>query len=195
MFRLYEKLPDSVQLGDTEYRLNLAFDVVLLAFEALQDTDMTEDDRLETFLRLLMVDELPSPDLWVSLFDNVLDLLKLDNDSPTRYDVNGDPIEMKAKAAKPDFEFDHDAQAIYASFWQAYGIDLFKEHGKLHWYSFQALLNGLPDDTVFSRIRTIRHTKLEDIKDKNQKREMRKLKRQVALPDEPDEEGADEYGG
>lgn len=193
MFRLYEKLPDSVQLGDTEYRLDLAFDVVLLAFEALQDKDMTEDDRLETFLKLTVVDDLPAPEAWLTLFEMILDLLDGSKNTPKRYDVNGDPIEVKAKAMKPDFDFDQDSQAIYASFWQAYRIDLIEQQGKLHWYSFQALLNGLPEDTVFSRIREIRRAKLEDIKDKNQKREMRKLKRQVALPGDQEEE-ADEYG-
>lgn len=47
------------------------------------------------------------------------------------------------ESGKKTFDFEQDKDAIYASFWQVYGIDLDKERGHLHWLQFVALLCGL----------------------------------------------------
>ena len=54
------------------------------------------------------------------------------------------------------FDFVQDSALIYAAFMQAYHIDLIEEQGKLHWWKFQSLLNGLPSNTRFSEIVSIR---------------------------------------
>jgi hypothetical protein len=194
MFRLYDDLPNKVRVGETDYHLNLAFDAVILAFTALNDKQMTARDRLETFLSVLCIDALPDEDEWASLYAALNEVLRPSQDAGVKRDLNGDPL--KTQKSKPDFDFDHDAQAIYAAFWQTYGVDLMRERGRMHWYVFQSLLSGLPDNTAFSRIREIRNTHLGDVKDKNERRQLAKLKREVALPDiDDEEEEGDEYGG
>ena len=47
-----------------------------------------------------------------------------------------------------------DAPYIAAAFQQAYGIDLTCE--KVHWWRFRALLRGLPEDTRYASILTVR---------------------------------------
>ena len=195
MFHLYDDVPHSVKFKGVEYQLNLMFDVVLLAFSALSDQGMTPEDRLETFLSILVKGRLPAVGSWPELFDVLLELLNPTKPKAQQYDINGDPIEPPDKKKSLSFDFDVDADLIYAAFWQTYGIDLVKQRGKLHWYSFKALLNGLPDDTLFTKVRQIRQTDLSKIKDKEQKREMRRMKREVALPDEGDQrEESEEYG-
>ena len=54
------------------------------------------------------------------------------------------------------FDFVQDSSLIYAAFYQAYGMDLVEQQGKLHWWKFSSLLNGLPSDTRFSEIVSIR---------------------------------------
>lgn len=54
------------------------------------------------------------------------------------------------------FDFVQDSPLIYAAFYQAYGMDLVDQQGKLHWWKFQSLLNGLPSNTRFSEIVSIR---------------------------------------
>lgn len=197
MFRLYDDLPDSVVVGKAEYRLDLSFDNVLLAFSALRDIEMTGEDRLGTFLQLLLCksEQLPDMELWEEAFSAITELLRGEDTTAVEYDQNGDPMPIKHKIERPDFDFDQDAQEIYAAFWQTYGIDLLRMRGKLHWYKFQALLAGLPDDTRFTRIREIRNAKLSDIKDHKERSQMAKMKRAVALNnvDDEEEEG-DEYG-
>ncbi len=59
------------------------------------------------------------------------------------------------------FSYTKDADAIYASFMQCYGISLTRELYKtiserLQWDEFKALFNGLADDTYIRRIINIR---------------------------------------
>ena len=55
----------------------------------------------------------------------------------------------KLKNNRRSYDFEIDAEAIYTSFLQTYGIDLLAEN--LHWWIFRALLLGLPDETPFKQ--------------------------------------------
>lgn len=195
---LYDQWPNEVTVNGQSYRLDLSFDNVLYALKARRDEGMTMIDRCETFLRLVIKQDMPPETDWVDVHNAIIDLITTAKQRPTRYDINGDPIEPKGdgEPIKTDYDFDFDASYIYAAFRQAYGIDLIKEQGRLHWLSFAALFDALPDDTAFVRIRHIRSTKLSDIKDKKQKDAVRRQQHELALPDsdEDDEEGGDSYG-
>ena len=65
-------------------------------------------------------------------------------------------LPASGKSGERNFDFEQDFHAIYAAFKQAYGIDLLKERGKMHWTIFDALLEYLPEDTRFSQIVGIR---------------------------------------
>lgn len=81
------------------------------------------------------------------------------------------------------YSLKHDAEYIYASFMQAYGIDLIEQQGKLHWFKFQALLSGLPKDTKFCEIVSIRQWKKPN-KNDTEAKQMAKLKDYYKLPDD-----------
>ena len=51
---------------------------------------------------------------------------------------------------KQPFDFEEDADLIYAGFMQQYGIDLQEEN--MHWWKFMILLENLGADTRLSRI-------------------------------------------
>lgn len=57
-------------------------------------------------------------------------------------------------------DFEQDAPYLYAAFRQVYGIDLFRERGKLHWWKFLAMLDSLPSDCKLKEIMAIRGRKL-----------------------------------
>lgn len=48
------------------------------------------------------------------------------------------------------FDYELDAELIYAAFFGQYSIDLFE--ADLHWHKFLALLKGLNDSTVLSKV-------------------------------------------
>lgn len=194
MFHLDEKLANEVKLKSKTYSLNLCFDNVLLAFRALKDKEMTITDRLETYLNLLVNDDLPSVADWTALYDAIQNVLTVERTTAVKYDLNGDPIPTSNKSSEPDFDFDFDARYLFAAFMQAYKIDLIEQQGKLHWIKFVALLNALPEDTMFRQIRQIRSTDLSKIKDKDYRKQIKRQQQAFALPNTNVEE-VDDYGG
>lgn len=194
MLHLYSEIPSSVQFEGAEYNLALSFDNVLLAYAALQDEEMTFSDRLETYLSLIVADKLPAEEKWIEFYDSLQGVLSLEQSSAVKYDINGDPMPTARDDSEPDFDFDIDARYIYAAFMQAYGIDLYKEQGKLHWLKFVMLLNALPEDTMFRQIRQIRVTDTSKIKDKQYKEQIKSQQRAFALPNTKLRKEDDDYG-
>lgn len=86
----------------------------------------------------------------------------------------------KGKKGKRLYDFAWDEPYIYASFTQAYKIDL--RTAKLHWWNFKALFCSLPQDTVFGRILHIRGIELSPTMSNEEKAHYRQLKRIYALP-------------
>ena len=183
MFRLDEKFTDEIYIEDTVYQLDLSFDQVLTAFRALKDKEMTFYDRLQTYLELLIIGDIPEIEFWIPAYDAINQLVMTEQTTGVRYDLNGDPMPSPNSNKESDFDFEVDAKYIFAAFMQAYGIDLIEVQGKLHWTKFVALLNALPSDTVFRQIRQIRSTDLSKIKDKDQRELIRIQQNEFALPD------------
>lgn len=78
------------------------------------------------------------------------------------------------------YDVSHDAELIYAAFWQAYNIDLYNVN--FHWWQYKALFNGLPENCKFSQIVRIRGMEIPDDASVKTKEKYKKLKRQYALP-------------
>lgn len=95
----------------------------------------------------------------------------------------------KKKSEQKSMDFEQDAALIYSGFMQAYGIDLYKEHNRLDWRIFLALVRGLPEGTEFSRVVKIRCTKVPFRNKSNSDYvdSLMQAKRAVAL-DEPEED-------
>lgn len=193
MLSLFNSLPSDIHFNGESYPVDFSFNGVLYAFSVLKDPDLTDEDKAETFARLLVNDipaETDGVD-WIEFFYVIQEAL-LPSKKVVRYDQNGEVIKSRPKKIKPDFDFDFDADELFSAFMQAYHIDLIEQQGKLHWFKFIALLRNLPEDTNFMQIRQIRSTDLSEIKDKERKKAIRKAKKEVALPDD-EEEGGDTY--
>jgi len=67
---------------------------------------------------------------------------------------------MRSKKSNDDgekvFDFNQDADYIFASFFMDYGIDLVEEKGKLDWRKFISLFSGLSDRTKIREVMSIR---------------------------------------
>lgn len=80
---------------------------------------------------------------------------------------------------KKTFDYSIDADAIYSSFAQAYGIRL--AGMSMHWYEFRALFANLPEESPVGKLIRIRTMKENDVP-KEKRTELRALKEAVALP-------------
>ena len=96
--------------------------------------------------------------------------------------------ESKAPGKKPSqraFDFNQDANLIYAAFYATYGISLTTIEF-LHWWEFMALFDGLPEQTLIKRVMYWRTADLSDLP-KEERKHVQKMRKLFALK-EPEKE-------
>lgn len=201
MLDLSRKLTDKLVIDDEEFPLNLSFDNILRLFEMWRDEDVPEFVKPHFGIRILTGETLEDftveemSEVFNEVFEEHISLSTVE-DNHVEYDLAGNPMKTTAsdkgqERAPYDIRFDGDY--IYASFLQAYGIDLFDVQGKLHWKKFNALLSGLPEGTKFMEVVKIRKWKPQKGDSAEYKEEMRKLQKDYALPNEVIEEYEEEF--
>lgn len=194
MLDLSRKLTDELVLGDDVYPMNIAFNKVLKVMELINDDEF--DDIYKPYLAIQMftgVDfiEALTPEqataIFKLIFEEHIRIIPAKETTPV-LDLAGNPIKSKirSKSQSEDgerlFSLKYDAEYIYSSFMQAYGIDLIDAQNSLHWKKFNALLNGLPSDTKFAEVLKIRSYKPQEGDSKKYKEGMKRLKKEYALP-------------
>lgn len=94
-----------------------------------------------------------------------------------------EPPDASGSATRPELAFDYilDGPQIAAAFQSAYGLDLTSPDTQLHWWRFQALLQGLPPDCPFCKIIEWRTADLTGMKGK-QLAFYQSMKTKFALP-------------
>ena len=201
MLDLSRKLTDKLVIDDKEYPLNLSFNNVLKLFEMWRDEDVPEFVKPHFGIRILTGETLEDftveemSEIFNEVFEEHISLSTVE-DNHVEYDLAGNPMKTTASSGKQEqapYDIRYDGDYIYASFLQAYGIDLFDVQGKLHWKKFNALLSGLPEGTKFMEVVKIRKWKPQKGDSAEYKEEMRKLQKDYALPNEIiEEEGYEE---
>ena len=188
MFSLYFKQDDTVEIDGKTYDLNISFDNVLKIIELMKEERIANDKKVEMAIRLFFrfdsrqhipFDFETQYNAFLSIFEEYVK----QEEKTQEYDIKGNPMPVYKKDTKQYYSLKYDAEYIYASFMQAYGIDLLEQQGKLHWFKFQALLSGLPKDTKFCEVVSIRQWKKPNKGDTEEK-QMSKLQEHYRLPDE-----------
>ena len=192
MLDLSRKLTDKLVIDDKEFPLNLSFDNVLRLFEMWRDEDVPEFVKPHFGIRILTGENLEDftveemSEVFNEVFEEHISLSTVE-DNHIEYDLAGNPMKTTASNGKQEqapYDIRYDGDYIYASFLQAYGIDLFDVQGKLHWKKFNALLSGLPEGTKFMEVVKIRKWKPQKGDSSEYKEEMRRLQKDYALPNE-----------
>lgn len=184
--RLNDPLATSFEFDEKEYTIDLAFDNVLDVFDVLDDKELREYERAEICLTLLLGETFEighSVSLWNYIFEN---FIHTQEKQTLELDRKGNPLPVQ-KEQKQVIDFEKDADYIFASFQQAYHINLYQQQGKLHWQEFKALLNGLPSDTVMQRIIQIRLWEPSKGDTAEYKEAMRELQKTYSLDEEVEE--------
>lgn len=196
MLDLSRKLTDKLVIDDKEYALDLSFDNVLRLFEMWQDIEVPEFVKPHFGIRILTGETLEDftveemSEVFNEVFEEHISLSTVE-DNHVEYDLAGNPMKTTASNGKQEqapYDIRFDGDYIYASFLQAYGIDLFDVQGELHWKKFNALLSGLPEGTKFMEVIKIRKWKPQKGDSAEYKDEMRRLQKDYALPYEIVEE-------
>src|SRR5690625_2268474 len=197
--RLNDRLVTSFIFNNKKYDIDLSFDTVLDVFDVQSDENLRDYEKLEISLALLLddqgYDKFEMVDLWNHIYESFIDIAK--EKEVVKYDLEGNPMPRKSKGKDvKSFDFEDDAERIYASFMQAYNINLFEQQGKMHWHEFTALLNGLTSKTVLQRVMQIRQWEPTKHDSAEYKKEMQELQDLYALEDikHDDEEVDETYG-
>lgn len=184
----YKRKAETITVEGVEHRLYLEYDRVLRFFEMLQDEGLRDEQKISLGIEMIIQKELhleinKKADILNEIIGKINEKEGENNDYPL--DRNGNPIirNKKKKKKKELFSFEHDAKYIFSAFVQTYGINLFEVQGEMSWWEFKALLEGLPDDTLFNKIVDIRAKPLPEGKyNKEEREQLKKLKRRFALP-------------
>ncbi|VGR96177.1 bacteriophage Gp15 family protein [Streptococcus pyogenes] len=189
--KLNDPLVESFEFRGETYPINLSFNCVLDVFDVIDDNFLNEAEKCFLCLDILLDrTDLPftyAVDLWVYIKTN---FIGAERSEKPQLDIKGNPMPVvkEKEDNKKVIDFRLDAEFIYASFMQAYQINLLKEQNKLSWIEFKALLNALPEDTIMQRIIAIRQWKDDGKGDKEYRDNMRKLKAKYSLDDGEEED-------
>ena len=185
--KLNDILPDSFEYEGATYQIDLSFDNVLDVFDITARKDLADVEKIHLALALLVGDIEVEAAEAVSLYKHIeAEFLTKGHRKIVQYDVLGNEMPMLTgdEGEGRHFSMTQDADLIYASFLAEYDIDLMEEQGRLHWYKFQALLQGLSSECILQKVIQIRLWKPKKGDSVEYKRSMRKLQDYYRLKDE-----------
>jgi len=176
MFTLTDRLEDEIEIEGKVYPLDLAFDTVLRFFDLMDDESFFDHEKINIAFKMFIdTDDEFDFSVKYQVVKTIVETFIIRDES------NGSDTD-DGGTSKQLYDLKQDAEYIYASFLQEYGIDLIDMQGKLRWEKFLALLSGLRDNTRFKEIVGIRAAELPRGKGMEEERKrLRKLKRIYAL--------------
>ena len=187
MLNLAYPITETVEINGEKYDIDMSFDNILRLFDLLEDKSLNDIEKVETGLLMLIDNKLDDYDIqekakiFIEIFKSAIGAEK--EEQPV--DLEGNPMPVASQENKKVYDLAQDAEYIFASFMSDYNIDLFEQQGKLHWYKFKALLNGLTDKSKFMRVVDIRQAEMPKGKGMQKERErLRKLKEHYALKED-----------
>ena len=140
---LIDELPRHIYIQDGTIEIDIKTDTLtaLQCLSMLDTDDVPDSIKVSCVIETILAEgEEITPDLYIDAFSSILEYLK------------GYPVEGTSRSREPIFSYSQDHAYIVAAFRQAYGMSL-EDIQKTHWWEFQALLTGLPEDTRLSQIR------------------------------------------
>lgn len=182
MFSLTNQFKDSFEFEDNILNVDMSFDNILKLFELFDDTLFKSYEKIPIALEMLIVEyDLIKHLEFMEQFELYNYVLKEFLQLGKKDDEDGEE-----GSTKKIMDFKQDAGLIYVSFLSEYGIDLFEEQGKLHWYKFSELLANLGDKTAFKKVVGYRTMKVPSTKEvsKEYREHIRKMKKIYSLEDE-----------
>lgn len=189
MLDLSIQLDDTVLIDGKKYDVDMSYDNILRLLDMLNDKELDDIEQIVLGLQLLLDTQLKLPlDRQETVFYEVFtQLIGRGKTAEASVDIEGNPMPHKDQAeGERVYSLKQDANYIYASFMQDYGIDLFEVQGELHWYKFQALLEGLSKGTKFKEVLEIRTMELPSGKNTGKQREaIKKAKKAYELKNKP----------
>lgn len=200
MLSLAWGIDDHYDYNGESYLIDLSFDNVLRIIEVVEDKSL--NDAIKTNLAYDALfdgngpyqptdydDPIANIEEKSLIFNDIFtNIIVKDNSAGIMTDIDGNPMPTPTNEddeSVSGYSLTKDADMIFASFMQEYGIDLIEYRGKMHWFKFRALFEGLRDDTTIKTIISIRTTPLPNGEENRDERErLMKLKKIYELKED-----------
>lgn len=174
---LFEALPDTVEVSGKFYQIATDFRDWIAFFDMLSDENFDQKQKMLTGLQWF-TDEIPN---------HIADAFHALTEFALCAGIKKIP-ENKDKSSKdsgvPSLSWLYDSAYVLGAFRQVYGIDLIRTE-YMHWWEFSALFEALPEDTPIKKRIAYRQIRISDIKDKERRKQILKIKQAVAFPHAP----------
>lgn len=173
---LYEKFPNSVRIGKSEYRIVTDFREYIKLIELISDDDIDSSDKANLILQWFI--DIPKCE-----FKEYIEAL-------SGFVIGAEGKMKDSDDEKPDYEkknnkvlsYSQDAPYIISGFLECYGIDL-TSIKYMHWWKFRILLDGLNDECELKKRMNYRSIDAGSIKEKEERERILKIQRQIAITD------------
>ena len=172
---LLDYLPTSFSIDGKKYEFNYDFRTSILFCLLMQDTELTEEEKILQGLQLY----------YPIIPSNIEEAYK----KILYFYSRGKEIEdnKKVKQGKRIFkrnnnrayDFEIDADLIFSAFMTQYNINLNRDN--LHWWEFMSLFNSLKDDTEIVKIMNYRTIDVNTIEDKKERKMYKQLQDYYSL--------------
>lgn len=160
-------LPETVDVGGTATPIRTGFRVGMLLDGLLWDRTVGDVERVALGLRLLYP-QVPE-----------------DGEAAWRaamwFYAGGREAADGGGDGKRVYDFERDADVLYAAFWEQYGVDLMA--AALHWWQFRAMFVGLKEDCAMRQRMWVRGVNLAEVEGRAERVRLARLKRAYRLED------------
>ena len=167
---LLESLPSSLEIGGRKYRIDTDFRTWLTLNEAL--LNKAGQRVIMHHIIKLFRDDIPSDvDALIAAVGWFLQC--------------GEEVKDEKRRSKRIFSYSYDSDYIISAFQEFYSIDLMRTR-YMHWWKFNLLLGTISYNCELKESIRYRSINVIKIKDPAERRRIRKIQAQIALPrDEP----------
>lgn len=188
---LLHSYPKQVIVEQKKYEVNCDFRTMIAIQNILMDEVFTLNEKMRIAITFFYHESIPQN--IQKAFEAMIEFLhcyKKENVESAR-DILG--IEIKAFQQEIAYDYQVDAERIYAAFYQVYGINLHNEKA-MHWFEFKALFDNLNDGVApFVQIMQIRTMKIDGSMSKQQQGYYRRMKQRYSLDDKRNEKNDSDY--
>lgn len=183
---LIDIVPTYVEIDHKKYKINTDFRTSILFELLIQDNSL---DQKEKIIKALELYYPVIPENIEEAIEKILWFYKCGKDF--QY---GDSSKAKSSSRTKrelEYSFEYDDEYIYAAFLDQYNIDL-QDIDYLHWWKFRAMFKSLKEDNLIVKMMGYRSINLSEITDKEQRKQIKKMKELYKIPEIVDKE-SEEY--
>ncbi len=174
----YEELPNTVNVRGENIKVITDFREYIRLLDMLKDQEFDALQKFAIIQQYFLDDVVADEEAIIALSCFIM----MDTNCVEFADT-GDCGRPQEKPKKNLFSYSIDYPYILSGFLRDYGIDLI-DIKYMHWWKFRMLFDGLSDDTEIKQRIMYRSVDLSEIKDKEERKRIKKIQKSIQLPSE-----------